>query len=376
MTVSFIDLAAEGVKGLRPYQPGKPITELEREYGIKNAVKLASNENPMGASPLAIEAAGNALKEVEFYPDGGGFELRAALSRWHDIDPVQITLGNGSNDVLDLIGRVFLTPDRESIYSAHAFVVYHLTTLACGATGRVAAAHDGSRGPAFGHDLEAMRALINDKTAVIYIANPNNPTGTWLKRDELEAFISAVPPRVVVVIDEAYIEYVDEPEFPDSAQWLKKYPNLVVCRTFSKAYGLAGLRVGYALSGPEVADLLNRVRQPFNVNAPAMAAACAALGDQEHIKRAVDENRRGMAVLAAAFAELGLNHIPSVGNFVSVDFGRPAGPIYEGLLREGVIVRPVANYGMPNHLRITVGSGEQNVRVVNALRKVLAGQTE
>lgn len=372
MTVSFIARAAEGVKGLQPYQPGKPISELEREYGIKNAVKLASNENPLGASPKAIEAARRALDEIEFYPDGGGFELRAALSRWHDIAPAQITLGNGSNDVLDLVGRVFLTPGRESIYSAHAFVVYHLTTLACGAKGCIAQAHDGSNGPAFGHDLAAMRALVNDKTAVVFIANPNNPTGTWLKREELETFIRDLPPHIIVVIDEAYIEYVKEPEYPDASQWLERYPNLVVCRTFSKAYGLAGLRVGYALSSPEVADLLNRVRHPFNVNAPAMAAACAALGDQDHIRRAVETNRSGMVMLEEGCRKLGLDYIPSVGNFISLDFGRPAGPIYESLLREGVIVRPIGGYGMPNHLRITVGNEKQNKRVIEALGKVLA----
>ncbi len=373
MSVSFVDLAAPGVQGLQPYQPGKPLSELERQYGIKNAIKLASNENPLGASPAAVEAARKALDEMAFYPDGGGFELRAALSRHHGIDPAQITLGNGSNDVLDLVGRVFLTPGRESVYSAHAFVVYHLTTLACGATSRIAPAHDGSRGPAFGHDLEAMRALVNDNTAVVFIANPNNPTGTWLKRAELEAFIADLPPRVIVVVDEAYIEYVDEADYPDASQWLGRFPNLVVCRTFSKAYGLAGLRVGYALSSPEIADLLNRVRHPFNVNAAAMAAACAALGDQGHVQRAVEENRRGMVQLTDACNALGLGYIPSVGNFLSVDFGRPAGPIYESLLHKGVIVRPVANYGMPNHLRITVGTQAQNRRVVEALGTVLGG---
>jgi len=371
MTISFIDLATEGVKGLHPYLPGKPISELEREYGIPGALKLASNENPIGPSPRALEAAREALKEIEIYPDGGGFELRTALSSWHDIDPDRITLGNGSNDVLDLIGRTFLTAGRESVFSEHAFIVYHLTTQACGATGRVAKAHDGSRGQATRHDLDAMRALVNDNTGVVFIANPNNPTGTWLNADELESFIADLPPRVVVVVDEAYVEYVQEETFPDTAAWLDRYPNLVICRTFSKAYGLAGLRVGYARSNPEIANLLNRVRHPFNVNSVALVAAAAALSDQEHIQRAVKENSQGMALLTGAFTEMGLAYIPSVGNFVSVDVGAPAGPVYEALLHEGVIVRPVANYGMPNHLRITVGAGDQNDRVIAALRKVL-----
>ncbi|GAB4348316.1 MAG: histidinol-phosphate transaminase [Gammaproteobacteria bacterium] len=371
MSVSFTELATRGVQGLHPYQPGKPISELEREYGVTGALKLASNENPLGPSPAALEAARAALEEIEIYPDGGGFELRTALSRHHDIDPDRITLGNGSNDVLDLVGRTFLGPGREAVYSEHAFVVYHLTTQACGATGRIARAHDGTRGPATGHDLEAMRELVNENTRAVFIANPNNPTGTWLKSDELEAFVRDLPESVVAVIDEAYIEYVDEPEYPDASRWLDRYPNLIVCRTFSKAYGLAGLRVGYALSNPEIANLLNRVRHPFNVNSAALAAATAALGDQAHIARAVEENRKGMAVLTEAFEAMGLDYIPSVGNFVTVDVGRPAGSVYEGLLREGVIVRPVANYGLPNHLRITVGAGDQNRQVVEALAKVL-----
>jgi len=367
--LAFVDLAAPGVRGLRPYEPGKPESELARELGLKleDIVKLASNENPLGPSPRAIEAARAALDEMAIYPDGNGFELKQRLSRHHGVAPQQITLGNGSNDVLEIIARTFVTPDDGVVFSEHAFIVYPLVTQAIGARAQVAKASD------YGHDLAALRAAVDNRTRVVFIANPNNPTGTWLRAAELEAFIADLPRTVLVVIDEAYTEYVDAPEFPDATRWVGSYPNLIVTRTFSKAYGLAGLRVGYALSTPEIADLLNRVRQPFNVNSPALAAACAALDDTDHVARAVALNREGMATLTAAFRELGLEWIPSVGNFVTVDLGRPAGPVYQGLLREGVIVRPIAGYGLPNHLRITIGTATENARCITALRKVLAG---
>ncbi|NJD08809.1 MAG: histidinol-phosphate transaminase, partial [Methylococcaceae bacterium] len=278
-------MAVAGVQGLTPYQPGKPISELERELGISNIVKLASNENPLGPSPKALAAISGLLGELHLYPDGGGFELKAALARHLNVGADQITLGNGSNDVLDLVGRAFLGPGTAAVFSAHAFAVYPIVTQACGAELRVAKAHDGGEGPAYGHDLKAMAKLIDEPVRVVFVANPNNPTGTYLRRDELRAFLAAVPPQVVVVVDEAYFEYVDFPDYPDCLQWLKDFPNLIVTRTFSKAYGLAGLRVGYAVSSPALADLLNRVRQPFNVNTLALAAATAALGDREHLDR-------------------------------------------------------------------------------------------
>jgi histidinol-phosphate aminotransferase len=243
---------------------------------------------------------------------------------------------------------------------------------AVGATARVAPAHDGSRGPAWGHDLEAMRALVSDATRVVFIANPNNPTGTWLGADELETFIAGLPPYVMVVVDEAYFEYVEVADYPDASRWLDNYPNLIVTRTFSKAYGLAGLRVGYALSHPDVADLLNRVRQPFNVNLVAQAAALAALDDEDHLVQCVQRNRAGLQQLVSGFTELGLPYIESAGNFVCVDTGRSGTAVYQALLREGVIVRPVDNYGMPNHLRVTVGRADENARFLAALAKVLA----
>ena len=369
--MSFCDLATPGVQGLRPYEPGKPLSELEREYGVRDAIKLASNENPLGPSPAALEAVRGALGEIARYPDGNGFDLKRALAHRYGVDLPGITLGNGSNDVLEIIARAFLQPGLEAVFSQHAFAVYPIVTQAIGATAQVVPAHDGSRGPRYGHDLEAMLAAITDRTRLVFIANPNNPTGTWLKRDELEAFLWRVPRQVIVVLDEAYVEYVNEPDYPDSIPWLASFPNLVLTRTFSKAYGLAGLRVGFALSHPEVADVLNRVRQPFNVNSLALTAAAAALTDRAHLEASQKLNQTGMAQWHEMLTELGLEAIPSVGNFLCVDVGRPAAPVYEALLREGVIVRPVANYGLPNHLRITLGLAQENRRAGAALRKVL-----
>ena len=305
MDNNFTELAAPGVRALHPYQPGKPLAELEREYGIRNAVKLASNENPFGPSPLAVAAAGQALQDIARYPEGSGYLLAGRLAEKHRLSPQCITLGNGSNDVLDLVARVFLTPDHAAVYSRYAFAVYPIVVQATGARGRVAAAHDGSRGPAYGHDLEAMNRLVGPDTRLVFIANPNNPTGTWLDADALQAFIAGLPGHVMVVVDEAYFEYASVQQYPDTSGWLQRYPNLIVTRTFSKAYGLAGLRVGYALSHPEVAGLLNRVRQPFNVNQPAQAAALAALDDPAHVEETLRLNRLGMAQLASGLESLG-----------------------------------------------------------------------
>lgn len=365
-------LAVPGVRALTPYLPGKPISELERELGLRNIVKLASNENPLGPSPKALEAARRALSEIHLYPDGSGFELKAALSAKLEVRPEQITLGNGSNDILELVARVFLSAESKAIYSEHAFAVYPIVTQAVGAKAAVAPAHDGSRGPRYGHDLQAMAQRVDESTRVIFIANPNNPTGTYLTKSELRSFLDDLPGDVVVVVDEAYFEYVDAPDYPDCMAWLSDFPNLIVTRTFSKAYGLAGLRVGYAVSSPSIADLLNRVRQPFNVNSPALEAAKAALDDNEHLTHSVNLNRAGLLQLCDALAERELSFIPSVGNFVTVDIAKPAAPIYDALLRQGVIVRPVGNYGLPNHLRVTVGTEEENRIFLDALDRVLA----
>lgn len=361
----FVKQAAAGVAHLNPYVPGKPVSELERELGISNSVKLASNENPLGCSPLALEAINGELGEIGRYPDGGGFELRNALAAKHGVDAAGITLGNGSNDVLDMIARVFLGPGKESLFSQHAFAVYPLSSQAVGADLKIAPAKD------YGHDLDAMAGMISEHTGVIWIANPNNPTGNWLGSSELRSFIESLPAEIIVVVDEAYIEYVDEADYPDSSSWLDDFPNLIVTRTFSKAYGLASLRVGYGLSHPDVADLLNRVRQPFNVNSMALAAARASLDDQGFIQRAVELNRQGMSQLTQGFEGMGLEYIPSVGNFITVDVKRSGPEVDQALLREGCIVRPVANYGLPDHLRVSIGLPEENERLLSAMKKVL-----
>ncbi len=361
----FLNLAAPGIATLTPYVPGKPTSELERELGICHSVKLASNENPFGCSEQVITALQKQLNEVARYPDGSGFSLRNALAKKHGVDPTAITLGNGSNDVLEMVARVFLAPGIESLFSEHAFAVYPISSQAVGATlKRAPAIH-------FGHDLEAMAALVTKKTGVVWIANPNNPTGTWLKSKELKSFISQLPETTLVVVDEAYIEYVDEADYPDTSKWLNEFKNLIVTRTFSKAYGLASLRIGYSISDPAIADLLNRVRQPFNVNSMALAAAEAALKDPVFIGRVVTTNRIGMKQLCDGFQTMGLNWIPSVGNFVCLDTAEDASQIDQALLQEGCITRPIAAYGMPNHLRITVGLESENQRLLAALKKVL-----
>jgi histidinol-phosphate aminotransferase len=372
MTNKFLDLAAPGIRGLKPYQPGKPIAELEREYGVTNIVKLASNENPLGPAPRALAAIAAAAGELARYPDANGFELKRALAARHDLPAECITLGNGSNDVLVLLAECFLRPGLEAISARHAFAVYALAVQASGATHAVAEALPASHAQPFGHDLAAMAALVGPDTRMVFIANPNNPTGTWLASEELRSFIAALPAQVIVVVDEAYFEYVREPGYPDTSRWLGHHPNLVVTRTFSKAYGLAGLRMGYALSSPDIADLLNRIRQPFNSNSLAQVAALAALEDDAHLARSVELNAVELRRVSTACIELGLDVVPSVGNFVLIGLGRDAAPVFDALLRAGVIVRPVANYGLPQHLRVTIGTEAENDRLLSALAKVVA----
>ncbi len=367
----FLKQASPGVAGLHPYQAGKPIEELERELGISNIIKLASNENPLGPSTRAVAAMQAELADVWLYPDGNGFALKERLAALHGVAMNQITLGNGSSEPLEFIVRAFVQPGDEVLFSEHSFAIYPLVTQAAGGVGVAAPAKD------WGYDLEALKQKISDKTRVIFIANPNNPTGTWLGSGELEKFIATVPENIIVVVDEAYYDYASHPAtgaegYPNAIDWVAKFPNLMVTRTFSKSYALAGLRVGYSISHPQVADLMNRVRPPFNVNNLAMAAAVAALEDKEHLQASVAMNADGLKQLCAAFEGMGLEFIPSVGNFISVDVAREAGVVYQALLREGVIVRPVANYGMPTHLRVTVGRPEENERFIAALKKVLA----
>ncbi len=374
MTCDFLPLAAPGVRTLQPYQPGKPESELRREYGLTDIVKLASNENPLGPSPKALVAVREALSGLARYPDGNGFELKTALSARLNTPMATLTLGNGSNDVLELAARAFLTPAHEAVFSEHAFAVYPIVTQAIGATARIAKAHPPDHAMPHGHDPAAILDLINDRTRIVFIANPNNPTGTWLKTAELESLLAAVPESVIVVVDEAYGEYVEaDADCPNALRWLDRFPNLIVTRTFSKAYGLAGLRVGYAVSHPQVADLLNRVRQPFNVNSLALVAAAAALDDRDYLERSKTLNRAGMRQLQAACRTLGLTWLPSVGNFLCVDVGRPGREVFVELLKRGVIVRPVDNYGLPDFLRISIGSQAENARLIEALGAVLKG---
>ena len=329
MSCDLSGLATKGVAGLQPYRPGKPIAELQRELGLQDIIKLASNENPLGPSLSALEAIAP-TKTLSRYPDGNGFALKTALADKHGLEPNRITLGNGSNDILEMTTRAFVNSTHQVIYSAHAFAVYPIVTQAVGAEHVVIPADE------WGHNLPAMLAAINDRTPLIFIANPNNPTGTWVRRDDLRRFLENVPTNVLVLVDEAYFEYArSEKDYPDCSVWLNEFDNLIVTRTFSKAYGLAGLRIGYALSHPDVADLLNRVRQPFNNNSLALLAAEAALKDEQHIERSVQLNQSGMEQLTLAFASMGLAFIPSKGNFVCVDFAKPAEAIYQSLLREG-----------------------------------------
>ena len=370
MTTDYKSQAVEGVQGLRPYQPGKPIDELARELGLneKDIVKLASNENPVGPSPKALAAIQGELEELTRYPDGAGFELKKVLCEKLNIQPEQITLGNGSSDILDFITRVFVNDGDNIVVSQHAFAIYGLVAKMVGAETIAAPAKN------FAHDLDAMLAAINDKTRIVFVTNPNNPTGTWIKKDELIAFLDKVPERVLVLLDEAYFEYVDEADYPNGIELLSQYSNLVVTRTFSKAYGLASMRVGYGVSSPEIADLLNRVRPPFNVNSFALAAAKAAVLDEGYVAESIAVNNNGMAYLEGEFNRLGLDFIPSVGNFISVKMptGIDAMAVNDGLLREGVIIRPVANYEMPEYLRVSIGIAKENQAFIAALEKVLA----
>ncbi|MFP4606129.1 MAG: histidinol-phosphate transaminase [Thiohalospira sp.] len=361
--------AAAGVRGLAPYKPGKPVAELQREYGVSDAIKLASNENPLGASPRAREAAAAALDEAGVYPDGGGFALRRRIADHHGVAPEQVTLGNGSSDPLAFAVEVFVTPGDEVVYSAHAFALYPLLTQAAGARGVEVPATAG-----YGHDLEAMAAAITERTRVVFVANPNNPTGTRVGTAALRAFLGRVPEDTLAVVDEAYFEYARDldPDYPDASAWLDDFPNLLVTRTFSKLHGLAGLRAGYGLSSAAVADLLNRVRPPFNVNAPAQAAALAAMDDDDHLATSLAVNREGMAQLEAGLRQRGLDWIPSVGNFLTFDTGGDAGEVHEALLRQGVILRPMGEYGLPRHLRATVGRAADNERLLAALDRALA----
>lgn len=368
----FVKLAVPGVQQLTPYQPGKPVEELERELGLKQTIKLASNENPLGPSSQAIAAAQAAISRVNIYPDGSGFQLSSKLAEKHGVERTSITLGNGSNDILELVARVFLAPCYNAVYSEYSFAVYPIITQATGAEARVAKAFPANHPTMpYGHDLDAIQSMVNPSTRVVFIANPNNPTGTWLDVQKLDAFLNDIDDEVIVVLDEAYYEYMPDSLKPASEALLQRFPNLVVTRTFSKIYGLAGLRIGYAISHPQLADLLNRVRQPFNTSLPAQVAALASLDDHTHIVDSIRTNQAGLAQLRQGLDSLDLRYLPSIANFITVDFQHDAMPIYNDLLKQGIILRPLANYKLPHHLRITVGTEPQNQRLLSSLEQVL-----
>ena len=369
---SYLELATAGVQKLTPYQPGKPVEELERELGISNSVKLASNENPLGPSPKAVEVIRRLAAGINFYPDGGGYALSQRIADEHGLKAGNITLGNGSNDILELVTRAYLTPQQSAVFSEHSFAVYPIVVQAVGARANVAKAlpenHDTMP---LGHDAQAMVDSIDADTRIIFIANPNNPTGTWLEPDVLEDMFRQIHDDVIIVLDLAYTEYMSRELRPPIKAWLEKYPNLVITQTFSKVYALAGLRIGYALSNPEIAGVLNRVRQPFNTNLLAQAAALASLDDRDHVLESVALNEQGKAFLQESFDLIGLQYLPSMGNFIAVNVKQDGLALYQKLLLEGVIVRPVANYAMPEYLRVTIGTADQNVRFVDALKKCM-----
>lgn len=359
-------LAPSYIRSIAPYLPGKPISDLAREMGLDpaNIIKLASNENPLGISPEAHVAMQDAMEDIARYPDGNSVELRDAVSVKFDVKPDQIVFGNGSNDILELAARAFLSGGDEAIYSQHAFAVYALVTQAVGAKGVVVPAKN------FAHDLPAMLAAINDKTRMVFIANPNNPTGTLIGKAELKKFLANAPKHVLIVLDEAYDEYLSDENKSEAISWLKNFDNLIISRTFSKAYGLAGLRVGFGLTSSEIADLMNRVRQPFNVNSMAQVAAVASLADEAFVERTRALNQAGMVQITQGLAELGLEYIPSFGNFVSFKVKNAAG-VNQRLLAQGVIVRPIANYEMPDYLRVSIGLFSENARFLESLKSAL-----
>jgi histidinol-phosphate aminotransferase len=355
----------EYVKNLIPYVPGKPVEELEREIGIQDAIKIASNENSLGPSPLAMDAVVKALGKVNRYPDGDAFYLKNKLAGKLRVKPENLIFGNGSNEVIEIVARTFMKPGDEAVMGEFAFIVFPIVTQAVGAEVIV------SPMPQLTHNLRDMFHRITSKTKAVFIANPNNPTGTMVKGDEFEWFLERIPEDIIVVVDEAYFDYVDDPNYPNSLDYQRLGKSLITVRTFSKIYGLAGLRVGFGVSSEEIISYMNRVREPFNVNSLAQIAAYAALDDEEHVRRSKELNKEGLEYLERELKKISLPFVPSFTNFILVDLGSNPLPVYNALLREGVIVRPVINYGLKTHIRVTVGLSEENERFIRAIRKVL-----
>lgn len=356
-------LANDFVRSLTPYQPGKPIAELERELGITSSIKLASNENPLGASLYVIEALQKSLKHSHIYPDGSCYELKTALSHFLQVEKNQITIGNGSENLLELIIKSYLHKNDNAVISEYAFLTIPILLQSYGVQATVVKAQN------YGHDIDKMIAAVNEKTRVIFIVNPNNPTGTYTNHDDLLRLLNNIPSNVLIVVDEAYTEYIAQSDYTTALKYINTYPNLIVLRTFSKVYGLAGLRIGYSVSSPDIADILNRSRLPFNVNLIAESAACAALYDQEHVTKSVNINNEGMTYLKAKLKEKDFEYIPSLGNFISINVG-DAVAVYQKLLHEGVIIRPLHAYNLPEFIRVTISIQAHNDRFIEALTKV------
>lgn len=367
MSTPWESLANEHILGIDPYEPGKPIEELERELGIPNAIKLASNENPLAPSDKVQRAVTAALASLNRYPDGSGFYLRQALAKRHGLTPEHVVLGNGSNELIEMIVRAFLRPGEEAVVPHPSFVVYPMIVQAAGGIRVVVTLKDHRL------DLPSMARAITPLTKLVFIANPNNPTGTIVTAAEVEEFLARIPEDTLVIFDEAYVEFAQGPDFPDSLSYVRQGRKIFVLRTFSKASSLAGLRVGYSVADPDANALMHRIRQPFNVNSLAQVAALAALEDEAHILECLRMNEAGRHYLYDEFTSLGLKYVPSRANFIFVDVGRNANEVYQRLLREGVIVRPMTSFGLETAFRITVGTPEENRRLVKALRKCLKG---
>ncbi len=353
------------VEDLIPYVPGKPVEELERELGIKGAIKIASNENPIGPSPLAKKAATEALSGVNRYPDGDAFYLKHKLAESLGVKPGTIIFGNGSNDVIDVAARTFLSPGDEAVMGEYAFIVYPIVAKLAGASAVI------SPMPGYTHDLKDMYSRITPKTKAVFIANPNNPTGTMVAKDEMEWFLDKIDEDILVVIDEAYFEYVDDPSYPDSLDYMGLGKSILTVRTFSKIYGLAGMRLGYGIGPEAMVSDMHKARHPFNTSSLAQVAAIAALDDDEHVRKSKEINSKGLDYLGAELGKLGVEYAPSHANFILVNLGGDPMPVYNALLREGVIVRPVGIYGLKTHLRVSVGLQEENERFIRAFKKVL-----
>jgi histidinol-phosphate aminotransferase len=357
------ELVTPCCRHLRPYPPGKPIEEVERELGHQ-AIKLASNENPLGPSPLALEAVRRCLQRASFYPDGGGYYLRRKLAKLHQTSMSQVILGAGSTELIELAAKSCVAPGDEVVISESSFYIYETATLSMGGRLVKVPMRD------LTCDLEAMARAVTPRTKIVYLANPNNPTGTLFRADEFERFLGTVPARTLVVLDEAYCDYVDTPDYSRSLSEVKAGKNVLVLRTFSKVHGLAGLRIGYAVGCEELIEVLNRVRSPFNASSVAQAAALAALDDDEHVARSIESNRREMKFLMRELTALGVGYTPSEANFLLIDTGRDCDDDFMRLLHEGVIVRPMKLYGFPTRLRVTVGTHEDNVTFLEALARV------